>query len=214
MAKSVTGVVDYKAGNLKSVETALRFLQADFFISSKPEDFKKADRLIFPGVGEAYAAMDILNKTGLGEAIITFYRTGKPVLGICLGCQIIFTHSEERDTPCLDLIQGEVVRFPAAPGYKVPHMGWNQVCHRNRHPVFRDIPENSSFYFVHSYYPVPGNDDWIAGETDYAVRFSSAVQKDNLLAVQFHPEKSGKKGLLLLSNFLTWQVQEERGHNA
>lgn len=206
MAKSITGVVDYNAGNLKSVETALRFLKADFFISAHPEDFKKADKLIFPGVGDAHAAMKILNSSGLGEAIRTFYSTGKPVLGICLGCQIIYTHSEEGDTACLDLIQGEVVRFPPVPGYKVPHMGWNQVIHQNRHPVFQHIPENSSFYFVHSYYPKPDNDTYVAGETEYCVRFSSAVHKNNLLAVQFHPEKSGKKGLKLLSNFLAWKT--------
>ncbi|MBN2531925.1 MAG: imidazole glycerol phosphate synthase subunit HisH [Spirochaetales bacterium] len=201
----MTGIVDYNAGNLKSVETALRFLQVDFFISCHPGDFKKADRLIFPGVGDAQAAMKILSSNGLGETITGFYREGKPVLGICLGCQIIFTHSEEGDTACLDLIQGEVIRFPAVPGYKVPHMGWNQVIHLNRHPVFRNIPDNSSFYFVHSYFPKPDNNSCIAGETEYSVRFSSAVGKNNLIAVQFHPEKSGKNGLTLLSNFLKWK---------
>jgi imidazole glycerol-phosphate synthase subunit HisH len=206
VVKNITGVVDYNAGNLKSVETALRFLKAEFFISAHPEDFKKADTLIFPGVGDARAAMDILNKSGLGEAIQSFYHAGKPILGICLGCQIIFTHSGEGDTPCLGLIPGKVVRFPSIPGYKVPHMGWNQVSHKNRHPVFAGIQETSSFYFVHSYYPEPENATYVAGETEYMIRFSSAVWKDNLIAVQFHPEKSGKKGLQLLSNFLKWKV--------
>ena len=206
MIKQIIGVVDYHAGNLKSVETALRFLKANFFISANPGDFKKADKLIFPGVGDAHAAMNVLKKTGLGDAIREFFTSGKPVLGICLGCQIVLTHSEERDTPCLDLIRGEVIRFPSITGYKVPHMGWNQVKHGNRHPVFKNIPENSSFYFVHSYYPKPENDGCRASETEYCIQFCSAVQKDNLIAVQFHPEKSGKKGLLLLSNFLNWDV--------
>ncbi|MBN2443535.1 MAG: imidazole glycerol phosphate synthase subunit HisH [Spirochaetales bacterium] len=198
----MTGVVDYNAGNLKSVETALEFLKADFFVSANPEDFKRADNLIFPGVGEARASMNILNKSGLGEAIRLFCRSGKPVLGICLGCQIIFTHSEEGDTPCLDLIPGNVPRFPKKEGFKVPHMGWNQVSHLDRHPIFTGIPENSSFYFVHSYYPEPEKNEHIIGETEYCIRFCSAVQKENLVAVQFHPEKSGKTGLILLSNFL------------
>lgn len=206
MKKKLVGVVDYNAGNLKSVETALHFLKTDFFISSHPGDFFKANKLIFPGVGDAQAAMQVLHDTGLGEAIREFYNSGKPILGICLGCQIILTYSEERSTHCLDLIKGQVVRFPSTPGFKVPHMGWNQVLHLNRHPIFNNIPEKSSFYFVHSYFPKPDNDELIAGETDYAVRFASAIQKNNLFAVQFHPEKSGKKGLMLLSNFLKWEA--------
>jgi glutamine amidotransferase len=200
------GVIDYGAGNLRSIETALRHLGADFFISSNPEDFKEASRLVFPGVGEAAAAMSVLEETGLGQAIREFFGTGKPILGICLGCQIVFTHSEERNTPCLGLIRGRVVRFPRRRGFKVPHMGWNQVEQRGRHPVFEGIPECSSFYFVHSYYPVPEDVGHSIGETEYGLTFTSAVCKENLLAVQFHPEKSGEKGLRLLSNFLKWKV--------
>jgi glutamine amidotransferase len=203
---SKVGVVDYGAGNLRSVETALRHVGADFFISAKPDDFKEASRLIFPGVGEAAAAMSVLVETGLGQAILEFYSTGKPVLGICLGCQIVFSHSEEGNTPCLDLIRGRIVRFPQKQGIKVPHMGWNQVEHRGRHPVFEGIPEYSSFYFVHSYYPVPEDDANCIGETEYCITFASAVCRDNLLAFQFHPEKSGEKGLCLLDNFLKWKV--------
>jgi glutamine amidotransferase len=200
------GVVDYRAGNLRSVETALLHLGADFFISERPEDFKEASRLIFPGVGEAAAAMKVLDETGLGQAIREFYSTGKPILGICLGCQIVFSHSEEVNTTCLDLIGGRVVRFPHRTGFKVPHMGWNQVEHQGRHPVFQGIPELSSFYFVHSYYPVPEKKTYCIGETEYGITFASAVCSDNLLAVQFHPEKSGEKGLRLLAHFLQWKV--------
>jgi imidazole glycerol-phosphate synthase subunit HisH len=204
LAQRITGVVDYDAGNLKSVETALSFIKADYFVSPDPDELKKADTLIFPGVGDAGAAMEVLKKQGLDQGIREFYELGKPVLGICLGCQIVLTHSEERDTSCLDLVPGNVLRFPTKEGYKVPHMGWNQVLPAGGHPIFKDIPDNSSFYFVHSYYPKPEKDEYVAGTTSYCIDFCSAIQRDNLFAVQFHPEKSGKVGLRLLSNFLSW----------
>jgi len=200
------GIVDYKAGNLKSVETALRYLGANFFISDKPQDFSKASHLVFPGVGDARAAMSSLNETGLADAIKDFYYSGKPVLGICLGCQIIFSHSTERDTNCLNLINGEVVKFPLNQKIKIPHMGWNQVIHKDRHIIFSGIPEKSWFYFVHSYYPKPEKSEVIIGETEYNITFASAVSMENLVAMQFHPEKSGKMGLKLLSNFLTRSI--------
>jgi glutamine amidotransferase len=198
-------VVDYKAGNLKSVENALAALGADFIVTGNPGDLRNYDRLVFPGVGEASSAMKTLKSTGLDSAIVEFRRTGKPMIGICLGSQIVLSRSEEGDTECLGLVDGSAVRFSPTLGLKIPHMGWNQVCHRNRHFIFRDIPENSSFYFVHSYYPKPDSTDSVIGETEYGIVFASALTSGNLVATQFHPEKSGKKGLKLLSNFLEWR---------
>lgn len=200
------GIVDYEAGNLKSVETAMKHLGADFVISNDPEVLLKADRMIFPGVGEAHASMDVLNKTGLGEAVKEFALSGKPLLGICLGCQIFFDHSEERDTNCLGIIPGTIKEFPSDMGLKVPHMGWNQVRHQNRHPVFAGIEEDSSFYFVHSYYPSPSEIGDEVGRTEYGFEFSSAASRDNVVATQFHPEKSGEIGLRLLKNFINWEI--------
>ncbi|MDC7124552.1 MAG: imidazole glycerol phosphate synthase subunit HisH [Spirochaetales bacterium] len=200
------GIVDYEAGNLRSVETAMRYLGADFFISGEPEKLLTADRMIFPGVGEAKASMNVLNKTGLGTAVKDFVKTGKPVLGICLGCQIFFDHSEERDTKCLGVIPGEIKEFSSDLGLKVPHMGWNQVEHRGRHQIFNEIPENSSFYFVHSFYPMPENLEYEIGRTEYGIEFSSAACRENVAATQFHPEKSGKIGLKLLENFINWEI--------
>lgn len=196
-----TGVVDYRAGNLRSVETALRRLGADFFITAEPEEVRRADRLLFPGVGEARASMAVLKETGLGDAVVEFYRSGRPLLGICIGCQIVLERSEESETTCLGIVPGGAVRFPSRRGLKVPHMGWNQVVYAREHVLFRGIPDESSFYFVHSYYPLPAKESVLA-YTEYGLRFASAIEHENLLAVQFHPEKSGDVGLRLLANFL------------
>jgi glutamine amidotransferase len=198
-------VVDYNAGNLRSIETALRFLKADFFISNDPLKILKADRLIFPGVGEAKAAMQVLQATHLAEAISDFFKSGRPLLGICLGSAIILDKSEESNTKFLGLIPGLAKLFPRKPGYKVPHMGWNQVFQKQDCQLFRDIPVGTSFYFVHSYYPEPRDKKMRIAETDYIVNFSSGLKMNNLVAVQFHPEKSGKYGLKLLQNFLEWR---------
>jgi imidazole glycerol-phosphate synthase subunit HisH len=203
-------VVDYGAGNLRSVENALRHLHADFFVTAHPEDLGLAEGLVFPGVGEARAAMDALHRTGLGEGIKSFLASGRMALGICIGCQIILQGSEERDTPCLGVVEGVARLFPATPGLKVPHMGWNQVDYRPEEPIFRGIPEGSSFFFVHSYYPSPERETDIAAWTDYGIRFASAIRRENLCAVQFHPEKSGPLGLRLLANFL--ESVQGRGH--
>ncbi len=196
------GVVDYRAGNLKSVETALRYLDFRFIISQEPEKILKTDRLIFPGVGEAGSAMNVLERTGLGEAIEDFARSGKLILGICLGCQIILDRSEESNTRCLGLIGGIAKMFPLDSGLKIPHMGWNRVFGRQEHFLFKDIPAGASFYFVHSYYPLPNLKETEIAYTEYGLRFSSALAHENITAVQFHPEKSGQYGLLLLKNFL------------
>jgi glutamine amidotransferase len=195
-------VVDYGAGNLRSVATALRFLAADFRVSPNPDEVSRADKLIFPGVGEAGAAMATLNKTGLGEAVRAFFKTGRPLLGICVGSQVVLDRSEESDTACLGIVPGAARLLPDRPGFKVPHMGWNQAHPLRAHPLFAGIPDCSSFYFVHSYYPEPDDPATRLAETDYMIPFTSAVVFENLCAVQFHPEKSGKYGLKLLANFL------------
>jgi imidazole glycerol-phosphate synthase subunit HisH len=195
-------VVDYGAGNLRSVENAMKHLGADFFVTAHPEALRDAAGLVFPGVGEARASMDTLKGSGLGEAIKAFVASGRPVLGICIGCQIALQRSEERDTPCLGIVEGTAKLFAAMAGLKVPHMGWNQVDYRPEEPLFRGIPQGASFYFVHSYYPAPDRKEDETAWTEYGIRFASAVRRDNFSAVQFHPEKSGPHGLRLLSNFL------------
>ncbi len=195
-------VIDYGAGNLKSVETALRFLAADFAVSADPEQVARADKVIFPGVGEAAAAMATLKKTGLGEALAAFHRSGRPLFGICLGSQVVLERSEESATSCLGLLAGTARLLPRQPGFKVPHMGWNRARPLRAHPLFAGIPESASFYFVHSYYPEPEAAADRLACTDYVIPFTSALARDNLCAVQFHPEKSGKYGLRMLANFL------------
>jgi len=197
-----TGVIDYDAGNLRSVETALRRLGADFIVSSRPEELLATDRLIFPGVGDARAAMEVLARHGLAEAIQTFFTSGRPLLGICLGSQIVLDASEENGARCLGLIPGTAKRFSSDMGMKVPHMGWNQLYHEERHPLLKGIPRGASFYFVHSYYPSPSEREHVYGTTEYGIQFASVIGRENLIAVQFHPEKSGEVGLRMLENFL------------
>ncbi len=197
------GVVDYDAGNLRSVETALEYLQADFIISSDPDVLEKTGKLIFPGVGEARAAMDRLEHYGLDDFIREYYRAGRIILGICIGAQIILSRSEENDTPCLDLISGTARRFPGGTGLKVPHMGWNSVAVEQESVLFEGIPDGSSFYFVHSYYPDPDESECRIASTEYGIEFCAALRQGSLYAVQFHPEKSGMRGLQLLRNYLS-----------
>ena len=204
MSLKGVAVIDYGAGNLKSVENALSYLKADYFVTDKPEDLAGADGMIFPGDGEAASAMGQLKKSGMDWAIRDFYRTGRPMLGICIGCQVILNRSEERDTKCLGLIEGSVRKIPYSPGLKIPHMGWNQVVFTTDHPVVRGVSP-ASFYFVHSYYPAPSREEDVIGRTEYGVDFPSAVGRENLIAFQFHPEKSAEPGLRLVSGFLTWK---------
>ena len=203
-------IVDYKAGNLTSVQRALNRLNIESQITSDPSIILKAERIIFPGVGAAGKAMKVLKDLGIDEALREAFFNGRPILGICLGSQIILDRSEEDSSICLGLIPGEVKRFPedlkdsSGQRLKVPHMGWNRVLLRKRHPVFEGITEEHEFYFVHSYYPCPLEDSCIIGETDYGIVFCSVLGKDSLIAVQFHPEKSGRPGLRLLENFCKW----------
>ncbi len=204
MSAELTVVLDYGAGNLTSVENALRHLGARFRTTSDPAVLADAQSVIFPGVGEAAASMAVLRKTGLDEGLRAFVASGRKVLGICIGCQVIFDRSDERDTSCLGLVHGVVRRFPAGTGLKVPHMGWNAMHFSLQHPVFTGIPQDTSFYFVHSYYPDPVDRGVIAAVTDYGIAFPSCIARGNLVAFQCHVEKSGPFGLKLLSNFLSW----------
>jgi glutamine amidotransferase len=208
MSARSTVVLDYGAGNLKSVENALSYLGVRYHITSRPADLEGADGVIFPGVGEAAASMTVLRRTGLDNALRDFLSSGRKILGICIGCQVIFDRSEESDTECLGLLAGTVRRFPHGSGLKVPHMGWNTVHFTRHHPVFADIPQDSAFYFVHSYYPAPADESVIAGRTDYGLPFASCIARKNLVAFQFHLEKSGPLGLKLLPNFLSWDGSE------
>ena len=203
-------IIDYKAGNLTSVQRALTFLGQDSVITSSPADVLEAERIIFPGVGAAGSAMFDLMRLKLDRALVEAYGRGKPILGICLGTQIVMERSEENQTPCLGIIKGEVLRFsedlsePGGRRLKVPHMGWNSVNLTRKHPVFEGIDSRSEFYFVHSYYPAPRESRNLLGETAYGIPFASVLVSANLAAVQFHPEKSGRPGLRLLSNFCMW----------
>jgi glutamine amidotransferase len=203
-------IIDYKAGNLTSVKRALDFLGQDSVVTSDSSEVIKAERIIFPGVGAAGKAMVDLKRHRMDQAIREAFGNKKAILGICLGTQIIMEMSRESDTRCLGLIKGEVQRFPDhlsdnnGKRLKVPHMGWNSVRLRRRHPIFEGVTSDSEFYFVHSYYPVPSLSEIILGETYYGDWFASVLLSKNLVAVQFHPEKSGRPGLKILSNFCKW----------
>jgi len=195
-------IVDYGAGNLRSVERAVTRAGFEPVISGRPEDVAAADVLIVPGVGAAADTMRNLRERGLVEPIRQYIAAGRPFLGVCMGLQALLTVSEEGgEHECLGVIPGRVRRLPH--GLKVPHMGWNRVRQRRPHPVFDGIPDEAYFYFVHSYYPDPEDGSVVVGETDYGVTFASVVATDGLVATQFHPEKSGEVGLRFYQNFLT-----------
>jgi imidazole glycerol-phosphate synthase subunit HisH len=199
----MTVVIDYKAGNLKSVERALNKLDIQNQVSDNYKDIEKADHIIFPGVGSAMSAMREIFSLQIDTALKDAFNKGVPILGICLGTQIILSHSEEGDVDCLGLINGNVPAFTMK-DLKIPHMGWNNVYWKQDHPVFKDIPSELDFYFVHSFYPDPDDETNIYATTDYGITFASAIGLNNLIALQFHPEKSGKIGLQLLDNFVKW----------
>ena len=200
-------IIDYRAGNLTSVRLACDSLGLPAEITSDPARIAAAERVIFPGVGAIGSAMRTINELGLGATIRDVVDAGTPFLGICLGTQIIFAHSaEDGGVDGLGLLPGNVLPFtPSSPYDKVPQMGWNAVTQQQAHPLFTGIESGAEFYFVHSYYPMPTDPDLIIGTTDYAdVTFAAAVARDNLVATQFHPEKSGRIGLKLLQNFAHW----------
>jgi imidazole glycerol-phosphate synthase subunit HisH len=207
-------IIDYNAGNLTSVKRAMDFLGKKSVITGEYPEIMKADRIIFPGVGAAGRAMSDLKKRKLDKAIIEAFQDKKPIIGICLGTQIIMEMSEENNAKCLGIIKGKVAKFTYDPDkpedakLKVPHMGWNNVSFRRPHPLFMGIEKDSEFYFVHSYYPVPDNSENILGETGYITRFASVLTAGNLAAMQFHPEKSGAPGLKILENFSRWDGED------
>lgn len=201
------GIVDYNAGNITSVEHALEYLKADYVLSKNPADLKNADKIVFPGVGDAAYAMEQLKATGFDKFLKDFHASGKPMIGICLGSQIVFDYSEEGNTECLGLIPGKIVHFSKLvnkdSNVKIPHMGWNnlEVCNGGSR-LLDGVESSSDFYFVHSYVIQPEDSGVIKGYANYGIKVPSIIEKDNLTVFQFHPEKSGKAGLKILENFV------------
>jgi imidazole glycerol-phosphate synthase subunit HisH len=206
-------VVDYGMGNLRSVAQALRHVapETDVRISGEVADIRSADRIVLPGQGAMPDCMRSLRESGLQDAVLEAARS-KPLLGVCVGEQMLFDWSEEGDTPGLGLLPGKVVRFNLngqlqqdGSRFKVPQMGWNRVGQTLSHRLWNEIADNSYFYFVHSYHAAPANPAHVFGETPYGANFACAVGRDNIFATQFHPEKSAAAGLQLYKNFVHWK---------
>lgn len=196
------GIIDYDAGNIKSVEKALHFLGYETVVSREAEVLEKADKVILPGVGSFGQAMENLHTYGLVSVIQDMINRGTPFLGICLGLQLLFESSEESPgVEGLGILKGEILRIPSCPGLKIPHMGWNSLHLKNDGRLFADIPEQSYVYFVHSYYLKAREAEIVKAETTYSTTIHASVEKDNVFACQFHPEKSGRLGLKILENF-------------
>ena len=213
--KRTVAVVDYGMGNLRSVSQAVLHVAQDsgleVVITSEPEAVRAAERVVLPGQGAMRDCMRELKDSGLQQAVLEA-AVSKPLMGVCVGMQMLLDHSEEQDTPGLGLIPGRVRRFqldgqlqPDGSRYKVPQMGWNRVRQAQPHALWAGIPDESWFYFVHSFYAAPLDARHSAGETDYGLRFTCAVARDNIFATQFHPEKSAALGLALYRNFLHWK---------
>jgi imidazole glycerol-phosphate synthase subunit HisH len=206
---AVVTIVDYKAGNLASVARALEYLGHRWEISDRPERLRRADRVILPGVGAAGATMENLNGLGIAEVLRDdVAKAGKPFLGICIGIQVLLDYSDENDTRCLGIVPGRVVRYPSSfegRPLKVPQIGWNRVRQERQHPLFAGVRDNTHFYFVNSYYPIPDDPTVTIGLSEYSVRFGAALARGNVVATQFHLEKSGAAGLRLLDNFCRWR---------
>jgi glutamine amidotransferase len=194
-------IIDYGAGNLRSVARAVAHVGHEPSVTSDPAEVASADALIVPGVGAAADTMRNLREHKMVEPVREYIASGRPFFGVCMGQQALLTVSEEGgEHACLDVIHGSVKKLP--PGLKVPHMGWNTVRQRVAHPIFEGIPDNSYFYFVHSYYPQPDDESVVIGETEYGVTFASVLARENIVATQFHPEKSGEMGLRMYADFL------------
>ena len=197
-------VIDYDAGNLKSVEKALIFLGETPVITRDREELLAADKVILPGVGAFGDAMDRLHQYGLVDGIKEVVKKGTPFLGICLGLQLMFESSEESPgVEGLGLLPGKILKIPETPGMKVPHMGWNSLKIDPNSRLFKGIPDGNYVYFVHSYYLKAGSEDIVAATTEYGTHIHAAVEKGNLYACQFHPEKSSQTGLKILENFIS-----------
>ena len=194
-------IIDYGAGNLRSVANAITKLGYQPKITSQPGDILNARAVILPGVGAAADTMDSLQALDLVGSVKQYIADDRPFFGVCMGLQVLFTGTEEGGWhECLNIFPGRVKKLP--PGLKIPHMGWNQVEQKKAHTIFDGIPDQANFYFVHSYYVEPDDQSIIAGETEYGIKMCSVITKGNLTATQFHPEKSGEFGLMMYSNFL------------
>ena len=211
---ATVAVVDYGMGNLRSVSQAVMHVAAgtglEVVVTRRPEEVYAAERVVLPGQGAMRDCMRELHDSGLKDAVL-HAAANKPLMGVCVGMQMLLDHSEEQDTPGLGLIPGRVQRFrlegrlqPDGSRYKVPQMGWNRVQQSLAHPLWSGVPDQAWFYFVHSFYADPSEARHSAGQTDYGGRFTSALARDNIFATQFHPEKSAADGLTLYRNFLTW----------
>ena len=200
-------IIDYNAGNLTSVAHAVTHLGFKCKVTNDIRLISEAERIIFPGVGAAGSAMESLRRLGLDQAVKNAFSDGKPVLGICLGTQIIMQSSQENDTECIGIMEGSVKPFPKnmisedGRKLKIPHMGWNRIYPEKDHPLLSGLKDDDEFYFVHSFYPAPEHQQHVVAKTDYGIRFPSIIGFDNIFATQFHPEKSGKPGLVILNNF-------------
>jgi glutamine amidotransferase len=193
-------VIDYGSGNLRSVARALEKSGVTPRVTSYPAHLTDADGVILPGVGSGPAAMSALQSRGLVKPLLDYIASGRPFLGVCLGLQLLLDGTDEGDADCIGLVPGRVRRLPG--GLKVPHMGWNTVTFQVQHPIWKGIPQDSHFYFVHSYYADPSQRENVAGVTEYGVPFCSVYARDNVVATQFHPEKSGANGLRIYANFV------------
>jgi glutamine amidotransferase len=196
-------IVDYGMGNLRNVQKGFERIGMEARLTRNKGEIERAWAIVLPGVGAFKDCMENLERHGLVEPLLRSIEKGKPYLGICLGLQILFSDSEEFGShPGLDVIKGKVVRFKADPEHKVPHMGWNTVTVEREVEMLRGVENGDFFYFVHSYYVVPEEKQWISTWTDYGISFVSSVSRENIFATQFHPEKSQQKGLRILENFV------------
>ncbi len=195
-------IIDYDAGNLKSVEKALEFIGEEVVISRDRDEILSADKVILPGVGSFGDAMDKLKKYDLIKTINDVIEKRTPFLGICLGLQLLFERSDESEgIPGLGILKGEILRIPDTPGLKIPHIGWNSLRFMNDGRLFKDVNDDEYVYFVHSYYLKAANPSIVKAVTEYSTIIDASVEKDNVFACQFHPEKSGETGLKILKNF-------------
>ena len=204
-------IIDYDAGNLTSVERAVKHLGHDVEITRDHTKIRNADKVIFPGVGAAGASMEVLNREGLSDLVKEHVlEAQKPFLAICIGIQIIFDTSEEDDSKCLGLLPGTVKLFKdikcEEEQLKIPQIGWNELFQVKDHPIYNGVQDKAEVYYVNSYYCEPEDQSVVIGESEYGIRFSSVVAKDNIVATQFHLEKSGPIGLRMLQNFLEWRI--------
>ena len=203
------GIIDYDAGNIRSVEKALSYLGEKTVVSRNPETLKNADKVILPGVGSFGQAMENLHRYELVPVIRDMIEDGKPFLGICLGLQLLFESSEESPgAEGLGILKGKILKIPSSPGLKIPHMGWNSLQLQNNGRLFRNIPQDTYVYFVHSYYLQAQEPEIVKAVTEYSTEIHASVEKDNVFACQFHPEKSGKYGLEILKNFAELDREE------